>query len=682
MNKFLASLLAAFILPAGLARAEEEPDFDGAPGQVAKAGEPAEMATFDDMISVLDKGYYDVKYHGLDWKKEVADTRAAIIAAKTRNERYSAMQALIAKLGHSHISLSVPGMGGGDKEAQPKVNPQSIIGISPRDPGFSIGKVEGVWAVTGVTAGSPAAKAGLKPGFQIETIDGVKLQDLVPENDKDEARRIEAYLGRWRNGNPELVGGGADAGKTLKFRLPIWRKGGEAFGHVEDAAVYEDRILDSGVLYIHFGTWLPGMVSNAVKAIQDNRGRKGLIIDLRGNPGGLGMLACGLAKEFCAEKVSLGTSASRENTNTFPVIPARRTFNGPVVILIDGGSASTSEIFAGGLQKCGRAKVVGTTSAGAVLASLITDLKGGARLQYPTSDYRLTDGTLVEGQGVKPDLEVKLSLAGLREKGDMQLAAAEELVMKEFEAKKADILARNSAQEAKGEEVVKDAAARKAVTFGPGAEEVYRKSLAAQGVDKLKEVKAVYTEVAIEIVGQALKASSKSWLAGEKTLSLTNFGGMKMQSGYDGRQAWGKDPFHGLRTLDGAELNQALDGKLCGLADPAYNYDSVELGKPEKFNDKEALVLIMKRAGEKDSKSYVDPKTFLPIGEDSWEVSPEGEEHSQTIIEGFTTHPSGLVYPSELRMISVSSGSVMKAKIEKMELNPTVDEKIFDMPKN
>ena len=122
MNKFLVSLLAAFILPAGLARAEEEPDFDGAPGQVAKAGVPAEMATFDDMISVLDKGYYDVKYHGLDWKKEVADTRAAIIAAKTRNERYSAMQALIAKLGHSHISLSVPG------------NPRSIRRASSASP--------------------------------------------------------------------------------------------------------------------------------------------------------------------------------------------------------------------------------------------------------------------------------------------------------------------------------------------------------------------------------------------------------------------------------------------------------------------------------------------------------------------------------------------------------------------
>ncbi|MEN9359978.1 MAG: hypothetical protein RL095_1513 [Verrucomicrobiota bacterium] len=681
MNRFLASLLAAFILPAGLARAEAEPDFDGAPGEAAKPGEPAEMATFDDMISVLDKGYYDVKYHGLDWKKEVEATRAAIRAGKTPSERYAAMQALIAKLGHSHINLSVPGMGG-DKEAQPKVSPQSVIGFTPRDPGFSLGMVEGVWAVTSVTAGSPAAKAGLKHGFQVETIDGIKPQDLIPEGDKDGERRIEAYLHRWGNNTPELIGGGADAGTKLKFRLPVWRKGGESFGHVQDAAVYEDRILDSGVLYIHFGTWLPGMASKAVKAIQENRGRKGLIIDLRGNPGGLGMLACGLAKEICAEKISLGTSASRENTNTFPVIPARRTFNGPVVVLTDGGSASTSEIFAGGLQKAGRAKIVGTTTAGAVLASLITDLKGGARLQYPTSDYRLTDGTLIEGQGVKPDLEVKLSLAGLREKGDMQLAAAEELVLKEYEAKKAEILARNSAQEAKADETLKEAGARKAVTFGPGAEELYRKTLAAQGVDNLKDVKTVHTETAIEIVGQALTANSKSWLSGDRTLSHTEFGSMKMQNGYDGRQAWSKDPFHGLRTLEGAELNQALDGKLRGLSDPAYNYDSVELGKPEKFNDKEALVLIMKRAGEKDSKSFIDPKTFLPIGEDSWEVSPEGEEHAQTIIDEFTTHPSGVVYPSAIRMISVSSGSVMKARVTKMELNPELDEKIFDMPKN
>jgi len=99
-----------------------------------------------------------------------------------------------------------------------------------------------------------------------------------------------------------------------------------------------------------------------------------------------------------------------------------------VVILIDGGSASTSEIFAGGLQDVGRAIVVGERSMGAALPSIISKLPSGALFQYAMADFKTASGTLIEGRGVKPDVEVKLTRAALLKGRDPQLDAAIALI--------------------------------------------------------------------------------------------------------------------------------------------------------------------------------------------------------------------------------------------------------------
>src|SRR5205085_8327041 len=87
----------------------------------------------------------------------------------------------------------------------------------------------------------------------------------------------------------------------------------------------------------------------------------GLIIDLRGNPGGIGGMAMGMAG-FLVDKPDqrLGTMYMRETTLNFIVNPRAEVFAGPVAVLVDGLSASTSEIFAGGLKDLGRARVFGT----------------------------------------------------------------------------------------------------------------------------------------------------------------------------------------------------------------------------------------------------------------------------------------------------------------------------------
>jgi carboxyl-terminal processing protease len=156
----------------------------------------------------------------------------------------------------------------------------------------------------------------------------------------------------------------------------------------------------------------------------------GMIIDLRGNPGGFGGMATGTAGLLETRQTSLGTMTYRAGTLKLAVNPQENPHLGPVVVMIDALSASTSEIFSAGMREIGRAVVVGETSSGAALPSVISTLPTGARFQYAIADYRTPGGTLIEGLGVVPDVEVKLTRRQLLEGRDAQLEAAIEQIRK------------------------------------------------------------------------------------------------------------------------------------------------------------------------------------------------------------------------------------------------------------
>src|SRR5207247_2338132 len=125
----------------------------------------------------------------------------------------------------------------------------------------------------------------------------------------------------------------------------------------------------------------------AVDALRD---ADGLILDLRGNPGGVGGMVIGTAGHFLKEPVLLGTMKTRSSSLKFLANPRRVTtagrrvepYAGPLALLVDGASMSTSEIFAGGLQAVGRARVFGETTGGAALPSALDRLPNGDVLQH------------------------------------------------------------------------------------------------------------------------------------------------------------------------------------------------------------------------------------------------------------------------------------------------------------
>src|SRR5205814_10495146 len=181
----------------------------------------------------------------------------------------------------------------------------------------------------------------------------------------------------------------------------------------------DSRKLEGNVGYIAFNMFLdPARLMPVMEeAIKGCRECGGIVIDVRGNPGGIGIMAMGLAGWFIeTQGRRLGTMQTRQTPLNFVVNPRQPAFRRPVAILVDGLSASTSEIFAGGMQDLKRARIFGTRTAGAALPSFIEKLPNGDGFQCATADYISEGGRRLEGVGVAPDVEAgpsrELLLAG------------------------------------------------------------------------------------------------------------------------------------------------------------------------------------------------------------------------------------------------------------------------------
>ncbi|HMO26527.1 MAG TPA: S41 family peptidase, partial [Tepidisphaeraceae bacterium] len=164
--------------------------------------------------------------------------------------------------------------------------------------------------------------------------------------------------------------------------------------------------LAGNVGYIRLSLWMdPAYVRPKVQeAIESFTEARGIIIDLRGNPGGIGIMAVGIGNFFVSDSQhKLGTMITRENKLNFVLFPQPTAYTGPLAILVDDGSASTSEIFAGGMKDIGRARVFGTRTPGLALPSAITTLPNGDRFQYVFANYISAGGKALEGDGVVPD---------------------------------------------------------------------------------------------------------------------------------------------------------------------------------------------------------------------------------------------------------------------------------------
>lgn len=172
--------------------------------------------------------------------------------------------------------------------------------------------------------------------------------------------------------------------------------------------------------------WLSAVDQLVQSGIRDGR-VKGLIFDLRGNPGGYLQGAVFIASEF----ISKGTIVTQENSDgtkeDYPVDRNGRLTDVPVIVLIDKGSASAAEIVAGALRDYKRARLVGEQSFGKGSVQTPMDLKDGAGLHITTGKWLLPNGDSINKTGIIPEFEVKLDSPTAS--ADAQLAKAVELLL-------------------------------------------------------------------------------------------------------------------------------------------------------------------------------------------------------------------------------------------------------------
>ena len=372
----------------------------------------ADLAAFDQVwTTVRDTHWEKNAPGGLDWNAMRTEYRARVEAAKSSAEARAATQEMLRRLKQTHFGI-IPAV------SYESIDDEGGAGTT----GIDLRVLSGEVVVTSVEPGSPADKAGVKPGWVVRSAKGKPL--TIP--DLSELTRTRALLARLSGPIGGTIEVTFDKG-TLKLDLAVARGTFSEFGNLPPQRVwYEEKRL-GGTAYVRFNVFLdiPRLIPAFEKTVQSCSPCEGIIVDLRGNPGGIGGMAMGMAG-FLVDKPNqkLGTMFMRDATLNFVVNPRADVFSGPVAVLIDGTSASTAEIFAGGLQDLGRARVFGTRSAAAALPSIFTTLPNGDGFQYAVANYVSQGGKPLEGAGVTPDEEVALTRQGLLDGHDAVIDAA------------------------------------------------------------------------------------------------------------------------------------------------------------------------------------------------------------------------------------------------------------------
>ncbi|MCD9187158.1 MAG: S41 family peptidase [Pyrinomonadaceae bacterium] len=385
--------------------------------------------SFEKVWSTINEKHYDPTFGGVDWKKmrEIYEPKAA--AAKDLNGFYAVLRQMLDELKLSHFGIFPR-----NAQIQTAEFGGAITGIGLK-------MIDGKFVVNRLEAGSSAEKAGIKKGFIVTKIDGKSISDILAPLEKVLAERKEgektkqiyreSVAASYLDGNPgtvvkiEVLDAKDQPQVFSVARYVAEYELSEALGNFpSQKVIFESKRLDGNIGYIRFNIWVVPQMPKIREAIREFSDAKGIIFDLRGNPGGVGGMAPGIAGFLSKEKVSLGSMNGRASQTNFIAYPQSNPFLGKIVILTDHGSGSTSEVFAAGLQEIGRAKIIGETSAGAVLLSVFDTLPTGAIFQYPISDYKSPKNVLIEGRGVVPDTEVKTTRKSLLEGRDLQIEEA------------------------------------------------------------------------------------------------------------------------------------------------------------------------------------------------------------------------------------------------------------------
>ncbi|MFQ5692609.1 MAG: S41 family peptidase [Nitrospinota bacterium] len=261
--------------------------------------------------------------------------------------------------------------------------------------GIEIAIRDGVLTVISPIDGTPAQRAGIQAGDCIIRVEGESTKDMSL---MDAVKKMRGKPG-------------------TKITISVMRKNWKSprdFTLVREAIRIHSvshRMLDDGVGYLRVRTFSQETgkeVSKGLAALGGNA-LKGLVLDLRNNPGGLLQEAVAVVDQFVGEgSLIVYTKGRKADQNMrFHSHGKGAQFKAPLVVLVNAGSASASEIVAGALQDLGRAVILGTQTFGKGSVQTIISLGDGSGLKLTTGRYYTPNGRQIQGRGITPDIEVE-----------------------------------------------------------------------------------------------------------------------------------------------------------------------------------------------------------------------------------------------------------------------------------
>lgn len=297
---------------------------------------------------------------------------------------YSAAESIVGSLKDPYSVFYRPA---GARDFQTRINGE-VSGI-----GAQVEDKDGILTIVTPLTGSPAEKSGLKPGDQILAVDGVSIVGMPYEEAVDKVR--------------------GPKGSTVLLQI---RRSGSTF----DVSVMRDTIKVpeitiswqeeiAVVQLLQFGKLTDTDLRPEMVHIQEQE-PKGIILDLRNNPGGLLHAATSVVNNFLTKGSPVAIIRSRsgeevDRTDMEPTIDS----GVPVVVLVNGGSASAAEIVAGALQDAGRVTVIGEKTFGKGTVQEVLEFNDQSSLKLTIAEWLTPKGRKIDGVGVQPDLVVPYS---------------------------------------------------------------------------------------------------------------------------------------------------------------------------------------------------------------------------------------------------------------------------------
>jgi len=347
----------------------------------------------DEVWQIIDRQYVDGTFNQKDWRA----IRKQYVVGKnyqSKEEAYKAIRSMLKNLNDPYTRFMDPRE---FRDLQVETSGQ-LIGV-----GIQLSQNEKTkkLEVIAPIEDTSASKAGILSKDIIIKIDGKSTTGM----DVNQA----VQLIRGKEGTRVKLTILRDSRQTLDFNL--LRTQIEI--HPVEAKYRPNEL--NGIGYIRLKQFSANAATEMRTAIAklESQGAKGYVLDLRSNPGGLLYGAIDIARMWLNDGKIVST-VNRQGTGDVSVANNTAITNKPLVVLVDGGSASASEILAGALKDNKRAQLVGATTFGKGLVQSVRPLSGGAGMAVTIAKYFTPNGKDINRAGIKPDLEVKLSKAQIQ----------------------------------------------------------------------------------------------------------------------------------------------------------------------------------------------------------------------------------------------------------------------------